>query len=167
MFPSHDRHEGVTTSITPAIKVGVYNRFGLLDSADNSTSVTIAKTTGSGTISGTLTRTASSGIATFDDIQFSSADDYTITASASGLTSAVSNSFTITTTSSFEPTDISGLRAWYKSSDGITKDGSDRVSAWDDQENSNNLVQSTANEQPLWVDSQLNGYPPIVTGKHL
>ena len=60
------------------------------------------------------------------------------------------------------PTDISGLTLWLKSDEGITKDGGDNVSQWDDQSgNSNHATQSNASYKPVWYDSQLNGYPGI------
>lgn len=58
------------------------------------------------------------------------------------------------------PSDISGLQLWVKSDTGITKDGSDLVSQWDDQSgNSRNLTEAT--NKPLWVNSLVNGYPGI------
>jgi hypothetical protein len=45
---------------------------------------------------------------------------------------------------------------------GITKDGSDRVSQWDDQTASGyDLLQATGSKQPLWVDAVKNGYPIV------
>jgi hypothetical protein len=60
----------------------------------------------------------------------------------------------------FLPSDISGLQLWVKSDTGVTKDGSNNVSQWDDQSgNTRNLSEAT--NQPLWVDAALNGYPVI------
>ena len=48
----------------------------------------------------------------------------------------------------WQPSDETGLEAWYKFQTGITLNGSD-VSAWaDSSENSFNMVQATASEQP-------------------
>lgn len=47
---------------------------------------------------------------------------------------------------------------WYASA-GITKDGSDYVSDWEDQINSLSISQATGSSQPLWVDSAINGEP--------
>lgn len=58
--------------------------------------ITIAKATGPGIISGTLTKAAVNGIATFNDIQLNQAGTYTISASASGLTGATSSNILIT-----------------------------------------------------------------------
>jgi hypothetical protein len=62
----------------------------------------------------------------------------------------------------FEPIDISGCVLWLRSDLGITKDGADKVSAWADQSgNGNDVTQAAGDSQPLWVASQLNGYPSI------
>ena len=54
---------------------------------------------------------------------------------------------------SFSPLGISNLIAWYDAGLGITLNGSD-VSQWDDLSgNSNNAVQATASNQPLFVSS--------------
>ena len=50
----------------------------------------------------------------------------------------------------WKPSDETGLEAWYKFQTGITLNGSD-VSAWaDSSENSFNMVQATASEQPAY-----------------
>ena len=61
-------------------------------------SITIDKASGSGAISGTLTKSAISGVATFNDIQFDEAGAYTISATASGLTGATSGTINILST---------------------------------------------------------------------
>lgn len=63
---------------------------------------------------------------------------------------------------SFVPTDIAGCQLWLDAGQGITKDGSDYVSQWNDLSgNSNNALQGTGSAQPLWVDNQLNGEPVV------
>jgi len=50
----------------------------------------------------------------------------------------------------WQPSDETGLEAWYKNQTGITLNGSD-VSAWaDSSENSFDMVQATASEQPAY-----------------
>lgn len=62
----------------------------------NSTaSIAIAKTTGSGAITATSPVAAVNGVATFSDVSFDAADDYTVTVSSTGLTSATSGSLSI------------------------------------------------------------------------
>ncbi len=60
----------------------------------------------------------------------------------------------------FVPTDIAGLQFWVKSDTGITKDGGDLVSQWDDQAGSARHLTEATNKM-LWVDNQLNGKPII------
>ncbi|MEP5944632.1 MAG: lamin tail domain-containing protein, partial [Balneola sp.] len=69
------------------------------DSIDenNSSSITIAKVSGTGNLGGTLTKSASDGIATFDDITFDADGSFTINATDGSLTSANSSSITIST----------------------------------------------------------------------
>ncbi|MCS7012919.1 MAG: T9SS type A sorting domain-containing protein [Chloroherpetonaceae bacterium] len=57
--------------------------------------ITLSRATGPGTIGGTLTRAAVNGTATFNDITLSQAGTYTLSASATGLTSATSSNITI------------------------------------------------------------------------
>ena len=50
----------------------------------------------------------------------------------------------------WQPSDETGLEAWYKNKEGITLNGSD-VSAWaDSSSNSYDMVQATATEQPAY-----------------
>ena len=50
----------------------------------------------------------------------------------------------------WQPSDETGLEAWYKYQSGITLNGSD-VSAWaDSSSNSYDMVQATATEQPAY-----------------
>jgi len=61
-----------------------------------------------------------------------------------------------------DPVGIAGCKLWLKSDSGITKDASDFVSAWEDQSGTlNNLAQTTASKQPLYVANELYGYPVI------
>jgi hypothetical protein len=56
----------------------------------------------------------------------------------------------------WQPSDETGLEAWYKYQTGITLNGSD-VSAWaDSSENSFNMVQATASEQPAYNSGAIN-----------
>jgi len=65
--------------------------------------------------------------------------------------------------SAFVPSQISGLTIWLKADAGITKDGSDRVSNWNDQSgNNNNFAQATSTAKPLFTANAKNGLPAIV-----
>jgi uncharacterized repeat protein (TIGR02543 family) len=58
-------------------------------------SITLAKASGPGNIAGTLTISASSGVATFSSVQFDALGDYTIIASSGALTTVTSSSISI------------------------------------------------------------------------
>ena len=59
----------------------------------------------------------------------------------------------------WKPSDETGLEAWYKYQTGITLNGSD-VSAWaDSSENSFNMVQATATEQPAYNSGAIEFTP--------
>jgi len=63
---------------------------------------------------------------------------------------------------SFVPTDIDSCKLWLKADAGITKDGSNYVSKWEDQSgNGFDVAQSTGSYQPLWVANDKNGNPGI------
>lgn len=56
------------------------------------------------------------------------------------------------------PLGIAGCVLWLRADLGITKDGSNKVSAWADQSgNGNHASQATGDKQPLWVDAARNG----------
>lgn len=75
----------------------------------------------------------------------------------------VSSGSTPTPPAPFVPTDIAGCKLWLRSDLGITKDGSDLVSQWDDQSGNANHVTSSGTERPTWIDAQINGYPILRT----
>lgn len=68
----------------------------------------------------------------------------------------------ISSVAAFNPASISGLSVWLKADVGITKDGSNFVSAWADQSGSgNNFAQATGANQPIYSASVQNGLPVI------
>ncbi len=86
--------------MSPSVQVAVQDGLGNPDTTFAGT-VTLAITSGTGTVgatlSGTLTATAAKGVATFADLSIDKAGSgYTFTATASGLTGAVSGGFAIT-----------------------------------------------------------------------
>jgi hypothetical protein len=88
----------VGVAISPAIKVQVQDAEGnLVSTAKDSIALAIGTNSGGSTLSGTLTVVAVGGEATFSGISLDkSSSDYTLVASASGLTSATSEGFGIT-----------------------------------------------------------------------
>jgi hypothetical protein len=85
-------------TMTPAVQVDVQDAGGnRVGTATNSITVAIGTNANSGTLSGTLTVSAVSGVAMFNTLKIDSAGTgYTLTASASGLAGATSNTFNIT-----------------------------------------------------------------------
>ena len=69
------------------------DQFGNIVTTDTS-GVTLAVASGPGSLSGTVTVTASGGVATFSNVNFDTAGNYTLTASDGSLTPATSSSFT-------------------------------------------------------------------------
>jgi uncharacterized Zn ribbon protein len=83
--------------ISPAIKVQVEDADGKLVSTTTTISLAIASSSDGAKLAGTSSKTAVGGEATFSNISIDTAgNDYTLVASASGLTSATSTSFNIT-----------------------------------------------------------------------
>jgi hypothetical protein len=99
VFTQQPTNTAVGQTITPAVLVAVVDQFGNVVAGDNSDTVTVALGTnpGGGTLSGTLTVTVNSGVASFGDLSIDLAGDgYTLHATTSGLTDADSNAFSIT-----------------------------------------------------------------------
>ena len=66
--------------------------------------------------------------------------------------------------SDFTPSDVSDLIAWYDAGLGIiTNDAVNRVSTWEDQAGTNDLVQATGSKQPTWESStaSFNNAPTV------
>jgi len=106
------------TPIVPAIQVAVVDASGnTVLTATNSVTVAIGTNPPGGTLSGTTTVAAAHGVATFSTLSIDkAASGYTLTAAATGLTSANSDTFTVTcshdcwTTKASMPTPRYGLR---------------------------------------------------------
>lgn len=83
--------------ITPAVAVSVLDALdNVVTSATHSITVAIGTNPSSGTLSGTATVSATSGVATFSNLNINNTGTgYTLTAATSGLTGATSNSFNI------------------------------------------------------------------------
>jgi large repetitive protein len=88
---------GRNAPITPAVQVEVRNASGArVTTATTSVTIVIAVNPGSSTLSGTLTRAAVNGVATFGNLQLDRAGTgYTLRATASGLTAATSTAFRV------------------------------------------------------------------------
>jgi hypothetical protein len=99
-FVQQPTNSGAGATITPAIEVEIRDQFGArLTGATNSVSLSIGNNPGGGTLSGTTTVAAVSGVATFPGLSINNpGTGYTLTASSSGLSGATSSGFNITAT---------------------------------------------------------------------
>jgi hypothetical protein len=97
VFGTQPSNTAVSTTITPAITVQVEDaQNNVVTNSSASITMAISTNPGNGSLNGTLTQTASSGIATFPDLSINRiANGYILTASSSPLTSATSNTFNI------------------------------------------------------------------------
>ena len=83
-------------TITPPVTIQVLDASGNLVTT-SSAPVTLTLTSGTGTLAGTTTQNAASGIATFSNLSVSTAGTKQVTAASAGLAPATSSPFTITT----------------------------------------------------------------------
>ena len=83
---------------SPSITVDVEDQFGNIVTTDSS-SVTLTVASGPGSLSGTVTVTASGDVATFSNVKLNTAGSYTLTAGDGSLTSATSSSFAVSAAS--------------------------------------------------------------------
>jgi hypothetical protein len=99
LFLQQPTDTAVGQTISPAVMVEIVDPFGNVVTADNTDTVTLTIGTnpGGGTLGGTLTVTVSNGIATFSNLSIDlGGDGYTLHATTTGLTDAVSDPFNIT-----------------------------------------------------------------------
>jgi hypothetical protein len=82
-------------AITPSVEVELLDRFGNLTSSTASVSIVLQNNYSGGTLSGTLTRMATAGVATFDDLWIDKTGWYTLQVDSTGVTGAMSNQFNI------------------------------------------------------------------------
>jgi len=85
-------------AITPAVRVTLQDAFGnVATSATDSVTIALGNNPRNGTLSGTLTVSAISGVATFSNLSINrKAEGYTLVASSGALTGATSTAFDIT-----------------------------------------------------------------------
>jgi parallel beta-helix repeat protein/predicted outer membrane repeat protein len=91
-------HSGAATAgvvISPAFVVDVEDQFGNI--VTNSDSITVSLASGPGTLLGTLTAAASSGVATFNDLSLNTAGTYTLHAvdGTENITAGTSGAFAV------------------------------------------------------------------------
>jgi hypothetical protein len=97
-FTVQPSNVAINTSITPAVQVSVEDGSGnVVTTATNAITIAIGTNPGTGTLSGTATANAVAGVATFSNLSINQAGTgYTLMASATGLTSATSTAFNVT-----------------------------------------------------------------------
>ena len=92
--PSATATAGVAFSTQPIVHI--YDGFGNILVNDNSTQVTATRAAGSGTLGGTVTRTAVNGVVSFTDLQYTVAETMTIAfSSVPALTGATSTNVVV------------------------------------------------------------------------
>lgn len=86
------------TVISPPVQVLASDSLGGIDSAfTGSITISLASNSAGGSLSGTTTARAVSGIASFTNLAIDKAGSYTLQASASGAASVTSSAFAVTT----------------------------------------------------------------------
>src|SRR5881628_2321203 len=99
-FTGQPTNVAAAQPITPAVQVAVQDAVGnTVPAATNAVTVTLASNPSGGTLGGTMTVSASQGIATFADLRIDQpGSGYTFGASAAGLSGATSTPFAVTLT---------------------------------------------------------------------
>lgn len=86
----------VSVAVTPAIQVALQDAGGNQTAATNAVTIALGANPGGGTLSGTLTRTAVAGVATFDDLKIDKTGvGYTLVVSSANAGSVTSSPFNI------------------------------------------------------------------------
>jgi uncharacterized repeat protein (TIGR03803 family) len=93
-FAQQPTNVAAGSTISPAVTVDVEDQYGNIVTG-NTSNVTLAVASGPGSLGGTLTVAAVTGVATFSNLSATTAGAYTIKATDGALTSATSNSFTV------------------------------------------------------------------------
>ncbi|WP_207429749.1 SprB repeat-containing protein, partial [Pedobacter sp. SYSU D00535] len=91
--PSATATSGTPFAQQPVIYL--YDAYGNHVNTDNSTQVTVSLGSGTGTIGGTLTRTAVNGVVSFNNLAITGGGAYTLSFASSGLSSVASGTVTL------------------------------------------------------------------------
>ncbi|MBF0484763.1 MAG: hypothetical protein HQL25_08685, partial [Candidatus Omnitrophica bacterium] len=153
--PSSEKHF-VDFSRQPVVEIRDVN--GNIVSSDNSTVVTLSifNNPGNGQLTGTASVTAVNGVATFTKLQISRAgNNYTLMASATGLTSAVSTPFDV-----FAGTGVKIAAVWDDNGRSTTvgvEQGSYTIYAWIEEDNDRRSLAAsdTCNDATIWDSTGL------------
>ena len=95
-FTTQPPNGGAGQILTPSVLVEIDDAFGNRTAATNQVTIALGANPGAATLSGTLTRAAVNGVATFNDLQLTkTAAGYTLVATSVGAASATSAPFSI------------------------------------------------------------------------
>ena len=110
VFNQQPSNTAAGSSISPAMTIQILDaNDNVVTSATDDVTIAIENNAGSGTLSGTVTKAASSGVATFNDLSINNAGTgYTLTVTSGSLTSATSSAFNITSNAAQDITLVSG-----------------------------------------------------------
>ena len=111
VFTVQPSNVGAGVSITPAVAVTIEDGSGnIVTTATSAVSIAISNNPASGTLAGTLTATPVKGVATFSNLSINNAGTgYTLAATATGLASATSSAFNVTSVNTMSITTAGGL----------------------------------------------------------
>ncbi len=97
-YTTQPSNTAANAPIAPAVVVEIRDAWSNRVSSGASVTMDFGTNAGSGTLAGTLSQAAVNGVATFADLAINNiANGYTLKASSTGLTDAISNNFNITT----------------------------------------------------------------------
>jgi hypothetical protein len=147
------------TIITPAVTVTIQDASGnIVTTSTASVTLAIGTNPSSGTLSGTLTKNAINGVATFNNLSIDKVGTgYTLTAASSGLTGATSNTFNITVGAASKLAIFSPGGTWF-----IDSNHNGTFEAGIDWNNSPNTFGRTAGDVPLAIDWDGDGIQELV-----
>jgi hypothetical protein len=91
--PSTNATAGMAWAVQPVVLI--QDEHGNVLTSDNTTLVSIAIATGTGTLAGTASATAVGGVATFTNLSYSIAENITVQFSAAGLTQLISETIAV------------------------------------------------------------------------
>src|SRR5262249_51870698 len=91
--PSTNAVAGVAFAQQPVVRIE--DQFGNLRSSDNSSAVSVARGTGTGSLQGSTNLTAVGGVVAFTNLSYNIAETITLAFGASGLTGATSSNIVV------------------------------------------------------------------------
>lgn len=147
----------VNAAIAPAVQIAIADIFGAVVTGDNASTITVSKQSGAGTLSGTLTKTVVSGVATFPDLAFNASGSYVIHAVSASLTAANSSSFSVSA-AAIDLNNIASMVHWFRT-DSLVLSGAN-ITRWTNKKTGGTYHLTSQNQTPpTLVTNILNGKP--------